>query len=155
MFRINALSKYKDLNDSPKLFYVLGLSSFVSIVSFFFYKNFFIALVLLISGIVSFIILSRKPKKVLIEMNESSFIFDGSKTKWSDCIGWTMVDLGDMTEIIVQTTDVTQQFLYFYFKEKQPGVKEFILHITDNIPYLPKIQGKNAVHQFLRILGLV
>lgn len=88
-------------------------------------------------------------------MNNFSFIFDGSKTKWDDCIGWTMVDLGDMTEIIVQTTDVTQQFLYFYFKEKQPGIKEFILYISDNIPYLPNIQRKNVVHQFLRIIGLI
>jgi hypothetical protein len=155
MFRINASSKYKDLNDSPKLYYVLGISSFISIVSFFFYKNFFIALVLLISGIVSFIVLSRKPKNVLIEMSDDSLKYDGIETVWDKCIGWTMVDLGEVTEIIIQTTDVTQQFLYFYFNEKQPGVKEFIIFITDNIPYLPKIQEKNVVHQFLRVLGLV
>jgi hypothetical protein len=155
MFKINATSKYKDLNDSPKLYYVLGISSFISIASFLFYKNFFIALVLLISGIVSFIVLSRKPKNILIEMTDDCLKYDGIETKWEGCVGWTMVDLGDVTEIIIQTTDVTQQFLYFYFKENQTGVKEFIIYITKNIPYLPKIQEKNVVHQFLRVLGLV
>jgi hypothetical protein len=155
MFRISALSKYKDLNGNPKLYYVLGISSFISIISFFFYKNFFIALVLLISGIVSFIVLSRKPKSVIIEMNDEVIKYDEMETKWEKCIGWAMVDLEGMTEIIIQTSDVTQQFLYFYFKENQPGIKDFIIAITDNIPYLPKIQQKNVVHEFLRVLGLV
>jgi hypothetical protein len=155
MFKITALSKYKDLNGSPRLYYVLGVSSFLSIVSFLFYKNFFITVVLLASGVVSYIVLSRKPKPILIEMDEAALYFDGAKTKWDSCIGWAMVDLGDTTEIIVQTTDVSQQFLYFYFKENQPGIKEFILYITNNIPYLPKIQEKNVVHRFLRTLDLI
>jgi type II secretory pathway component PulF len=155
MFKITALSKYKDLNGSPRLYYVLGLSSILSVLSFIFYKNFFITVVLLASGVVSYIVLSRKPKPVLIEMDDKALAYDGSKMPWANCVGWAMVDLGDVTEIIVQTTDMTQQFLYFYFKENQPGVKQFIMYITDHTPYLPAIQQKNVVHRFLRTLDLI
>lgn len=155
MFKINAISKYRDLNGSPRLYYVLGISSIISIISFLFYNNFFITVVLLISGVAGYIILSRKPKSVLIEMDEKALYYDGIATKWENCVGWALVDLGDMTEIIIQTTDVSQQFIYFYFKENQPGIKEFIVYITDNIPYLPKIQEKNVVHRFLRAIDLI
>ena len=154
MFKITALSKYKDVSNSPRLYYVLGISSLLSIISFIFYKNIFNTFVLLASGIVSYIVLSRKPQQIIFEMDETSFYYDGIATPWKKCIGWSMVDLGEITEIIIQTTDITQQFVYLYFQENQPGVKEFIPYITGNIPYIPSVQTKNVVHRFLRALDL-
>jgi hypothetical protein len=156
MFKIPAKDRYLDLSNSPKMYYVLAVASILSILSFVLYNaNFFIMIVLLISGIASYIVLSRKPKTVLVVMDEQHIILGETDLTWDKVVGWAMTDLGTTTECIIQTNDFFQPFYYVYFVEGQPGIKEFITYITKYVPYVPSTPSKDIVHRFLRFLTLI
>jgi hypothetical protein len=155
MFKISAISKYKNLNGNTKLYYILGLASVVSIFSFIVYQNIFVTIVMMGCGIVAYLMLSRVPKKIIVEMNDETIIIDEQDLSWKQCLGWGMVDLGDMSEVTIQTSDLLQPFVNFYFTDNQPGVKEFIVYISQHCTYSKEIPDKNMIMKFLRTFDLM
>jgi hypothetical protein len=155
MFKISALSKFKNLNGDSRLYYVLGIASLVSIFSFIAYGNFIITLVMMGSGIVAYIVLSRVPKKIVVSMSDEEIIIGEQTIEWKHCLGWAMVDLGEMSEVTIQTSELLQPFVNFYFTENQPGVKEFIVYISQHCTYSKNIPDNNIVMKFLRQFGMM
>jgi hypothetical protein len=155
MFKISAVSKYKNLNGDTRLYYVLGLASIVSILTFIVYRNFIITMVMMGCGIVAYIVLSRVPKTITIEMTDDLLNIGENEIDWKKCVGWSMEDLGDMLEVTVQTSEFVQPFVNFYFQPKQPGVKEFVLYLSQHCTYTKEIAEGNVILKFLRQFNLM
>jgi hypothetical protein len=156
MFKISASSKYRDNSGTRKLYTLLAITSVLTVVIFVITNyNIFISLGILGVGIMLYISLSRSPKTILILADDKHISIDGYILKWENCVGWAINDLGDKNEFVIQTTKLSDQYHYFYFIDKQPGVKEFIKYITQYLPYLPEISDKNIAHEFLRGQDLI
>jgi hypothetical protein len=154
MLKIPAKSRYLNLQGSIKMYYVLVIGAFISILSFLLYKDFIVAAVMVGCTIASYLLLSKAPKDEVIELNDDYLIIDDIDIEWSKCLGWAMVDLGDTIEFVVQTSNMNHQFYYFYLKETQPGIKDLIMQLTQYLNYDASIPQKNPIHAMLRKWGL-
>jgi len=154
MLKIPARSKLLNLQNSVKLYYILAIGAFITILTFVLYRDFVVSGTMLISTLAAFFITSRPPLKIVIEIEEDGISIGDEKIKWEICSGWCLSDLGSTLEFTVQTTQITQQFYYYYIDTNQPGVSELISLLSSYLPYSEEIASKNIVHTALRILGI-
>ncbi|NJS42246.1 hypothetical protein HC766_08870 [Candidatus Gracilibacteria bacterium] len=151
MFKITTKSKYRDLSSYSKIYYVLAVGIFISILSFVLYQGFIVTLTMVVCTIVAYILLSRKPRDILIIMNEKGLTVDEDFIEWNNCIGWASVELSDGTlEFVVETTTLRKRFWYFYMSPTQRGMKEFILELGKFLPYMEDIPAKDLVHNIMK-----
>ena len=155
MTTITASSKYADLSQSYKLYYVLGVGGFLSILSFALYTNLFIALTTSVSAVVVYLVLSRKPEAMKVVCSDNGLLIDNNEFGWSDCISWAAVDLPEATEIILETTSLQQKYIYMYVQQNQAGVSEFLNELGASLPYQEAMPFKNVTHNLLRKAGLI
>ena len=155
MTELQARSKYADLSDSFKLYYILGIGGFITILSYAIYQTFIVALTMAVSTIVVYIILGRKPERIIISTNAAGIAFDGNVFTWAQCKSWAAVELPDSTEFVLQTKTIQQRFIYFYAQPDEPGIKEFIQDISKNLTYDETMPYTNVVHNLLRRVGMM
>ncbi len=154
MLKISARSKLLNLQHSVKLYYILAIGAFITVLTFLLYRDIFVSSTMLVSTIAGFIILGRPPIKMVIEIEPEGIHIGEEILKWSNCLSWALTDLDENLEFTIQTTQFSQQFYYFYLETSQPGVAEFIDAISNYLPYSEESAKKNLVHNILCMLGL-
>ncbi len=155
MAKVQAQSKYLDLSESFKLYYVLAIGGFISIFSFALYSSLFVALTMAACTVVVFLSLSRKPGIIEVVTDEIGLTIDGVDVQWVDCVSWAAVDLPEATEFVIETTAFQQRFIYLYLNPNQPGVQEFLTELSNKIQYNEETPRKNLVHNLFRTIGLM
>ncbi len=150
------MNKHKTLsvfNPRLLLLFLIGLG--LTAISFFVYRNLIIVVTTLISTVLVFLILRGKVREIDIEINEQGFIYEKDKVKWEDCIAWSIVDLGEDLEFVIQTTGFTKNFYYFYTKDNSEISKEFINYLSQQAVYDENVAYRNQFHNLLRYFDLV
>jgi hypothetical protein len=155
MVALQAKSKYNDLSQSYKLYYVLGGGGFLSILSFGMYQSLFIAATMAVSTVVVYLIISRKPEFMSIVANENGISIDGNEFLWSECVAWAAVELPHATEIVIETTTIQQKFLYFYVIPTQDKVQGLLGYLSGNLVYQEEMPYKDMTHNYMRKFGLI
>jgi hypothetical protein len=154
MLKISGQSKHLNLQGNFKLYYILAIGAFVSILSFVLYRDAVVTVVMVACTIALYIIFSRPPSNIEIVLNEMGINIGPLEVKWDDSVGWAMVDLGDIIEFVILTTNMSQQFYYFYINDKNPGIKPLVMELSQYLPYSEEIPNKNIIHNTLRKWGL-
>ena len=154
MLKIKAKNKHTDLSGNFKLYYVLALGAFLSILGFLLTQDFIIltTLIACTSGI--FYILSRPKLDIVIQIDQELMLGE-TNIEWQSILGWAMIDLGSEIEFVIHTNNLAQQFHYFYIHENNPGMVPMITELSQYTPYSPEIVEGNLMHNFLRRFGLV
>jgi len=154
MFKIRASNRYVNLQGNYKLYYLLAIGAFISILSFLLYRDVFLTLVMVVCMGALYFIYSQPPRPVEIELSPELIKLNDFELKWEDCISWSLVDLGQTIEFVILTTKVNQSFYYFYLPENDPGLKPLIMEMTKYLPYDENLPLRNALHNLLRRWGL-
>jgi hypothetical protein len=147
-------SKFIDLSKSFKGFYIIGLGTFLSILAFLVYTNIIVTITLISCTLVSFIVLTRPQRQIQLQINPNNIILGNDTIPLQSVISWAIVDLGDTLEFVIQTTDLIQDFHYFYIDENEPVVVKIIEAFSNYFPYQEEITKLNKSHNFLRNWGL-
>jgi len=103
---------------------------------------------------VLYFILIQSPKSISVEFGDEKLIIGEEKIDWNKCLGWAMVEMDSKLEFVIQTSQITQSFYYFYLDKDEPRLKQLILELTKYLPYQMEIVDKNWLHNFLRNFGL-
>jgi hypothetical protein len=152
---LTARSKYADLSQSYKLYYVLSAGGFLSIFSFALYNNFFVALTMAVCTVVVYLVLSRKPEPINFTTSEYGVSIDGNEFAWSDCVAWAAVELPEATELVIETTSMQQKYIYVYINPSQAGVSDCLADLSTNLTYQESMPYANVTHNALRRFGLI
>lgn len=155
MAKVQAQSKYLDLSESFKLYYVLAIGGFISIFSFALYSSLFIALTMAACTVVVFLSLSRKPNQIEVSSDEVGLTIDDVDILWADCVSWAAVDLPELTEFVLETTAFQQRFIYWYMDPAQSGVQEFLAELSARVQYSEETPRKNLAHNLFRTIGMM
>ena len=155
MAALTVRSKYNDLSNSLKLYYVLAIGAFLSILSFALYQSFVVALTMAISTVVVYLVLSRTPEPIQVETYPGGFTVDGDEFAWSDCVSFAAVELPEATEIVLETTKLQSRYLYWYVNTGDPEATELLETLSQNIPYDEAMPTRDTVHLLLRRVGLI
>lgn len=154
MFQINAVSKFVDLKNSFRIYYVIAIGILVAVLVLLTQKDLLGMVTVLACTVVLYFVLAQSPKVISIIFEEEKMIIGGEKIAWNKCLGWAMVELDSKLEFIVQTSQITQSFYYFYLDKDEPFLKELILELTQYLHYQSDIADKNWLHNFMRTFGL-
>jgi hypothetical protein len=155
MFRINAVSKYLNLGETVKIYYVLAIGVFLSILSVVIYRNALISLTLFLSAIAAFIILRKPPRKIVISLSPDQIIVDTDSILIQEIMSWAMVELEEAVEIVLFAKPSSPEFIYFYMQPDQPGFAKFIQLMSQTIPYNETLPVQDKFHTYMRLVGLV
>ena len=155
MASLTVRSKYTDLSASIKLYYILGIGAFLSILSFALYQSFVVALTMAISTVVVYLVLSRSPEPIRVETVAGGFLVDGDEFSWAECVSFAAVELEAATEIVVETTKIQSRYLYWYVTPSDPDASELLEALSANVPYDELMPTRDTVHLLLRRAGLI
>ncbi len=154
MFEAQVYSKFIDLSKSFKGFYIIGLGAFLSVLAFLVYTNIIVTITLVACTIVSFVVLTRPQKQILLKVDNQNITLENDIIPLQSVISWAIVDLGDTLEFVIQTTSLIQDFHYFYINENEAVVANIIEVFSNYFPYDENITRLNKSHNFLRNWGL-
>lgn len=154
MFSIGGRSRFLNLTGSVRLYYVLAAGAFISVLTFIIYRDIMVTLTMIACTITTYFLLSKPPKAITISIEEDLLVIDESSLKWTNCIDWSVTDLGNTLEFVIHTNQLSQQYYYFYLQEDLEETKSFILLLTDFLPYNERVSYMNPIHNVLRNWGL-
>lgn len=154
MFQIKAQSRLFDLSGTQRVYYVLLIGVFISIVSFLAYRNIIVTVTLLTCTVGVFILLSQPPQEMEIGFTQDGLLIDNGLVPWQDAVSWSVGDMGEDLEFTIKTTNFTQDYIYFYIQKGSVPAKQAVEMLMQNIPYDQSIADENLVHNTLRRLGL-
>lgn len=146
--------KFLDLSKSFRKFYILAIGIFLTLLTIAVYQNIFTAITLSVCTIVTFVIISLPNRDVNMVLNDQGVKLDQVEINWENCLGFSVVDLGDTLEFVIQTTSVTYSHLYFYLPEENQQVQAITNSLSQFLPYIPELSRGNLTHQILRYFGL-
>ena len=155
MASLTVQSKYADLSASLKLYYVLGIGAFLSILSFALYESFVVALTMILSTVVLYLVLSQSPETLTIETYAGGFAVNQDRFAWSDCVSFAVVELTGASEVVIETTKIQSRYLYWYVQPDDPQAQELLRTLSANVPYSETMPTQDTVHLLLRRLGLL
>ena len=155
MASLTVQSRYADLSASLKLYYVLGIGAFLSILSFALYESFVVALTMVLSTVVVYLVLSQTPEAITVQTYPGGFVVDGDRFEWSDCLSFAVVELAEASEVVIETTKIQSRYLYWYVQPEDLQVRELLRTLSANIPYSEAMPNQDTVHLLLRRLGLL
>ena len=155
MASLTVRSKYIDLSTDIKLYYILGIGAFLSILSFALYQSFVVALTMAISTVVVYIVLSRSPERIQIQTVPGGFLVDGDEFSWAECVSFAAIELEEATEIAVETTKIQSRYLYWYVTPGDPDASSLLEALSQNVPYDELMPTRDTVHVLLRRAGLI
>lgn len=92
-------------------------------------------------------------REMKIEIDSEQLVIDGQKIGLDKILFWSMVDLNESIELIFQVSNITGQFIYLYLDKEDQAVKNFLLILTNTLPYNEELIAQNPVHVLLRNLG--
>jgi hypothetical protein len=154
MLTVRAFNKYVDLRRSFKLFYLIALVAFFSVLTFVVYQNIVVTVTVVACGIAGYIVLSGPKKEIQVQLSEEGLIIDDEALGWDKAIAWAMVDLGDSFEFVIQSTGFAKDFYYFYINPEDPNMQEIVRMMSMFAPYDETITGLNRSHNVLRAAGM-
>ncbi len=133
---------------------VILLGSGLALANFFVFENYLSLLALVICTILIIIFMLLPAKEIAVTVKDNGLLVDKFLLLWDVCHSWVMVDLGDMVEFIIQTTNLDSAYYYFYADPNQEDFAEFLEKLSTTLPYNEEIEEKNVLHKILRFLGL-
>jgi hypothetical protein len=154
MLAFKAFNKYVDIRSSLKLFYLIAVVAFLSVLTFVVYQNIVVTVTVVVCGIAVYIVLAGPKRLIDVEIDDEKISLDSEQIPWSQAIAWAMVDLGDSLEFIVQTNGFAKDFYYFYLDPQTVDVREVIRQLSLYLPYDEVIAGLNRSHNLLRAVGM-
>lgn len=154
MLQIKALSRYLNLQESFRLYYILALGAFLSIFSFVLYQDFIVTATVIACTIAGYIVLSRPPREIMVTITPDALTIDDNYIDITRCTGYAIVDLGDTVEFTIETKTVGAPYFYFYVKESEENFKQLIIELSKYMPYDEQIPIRNVTHSTLRRFGL-
>jgi hypothetical protein len=154
MFSLKGRSRFLDLTGSVRLYYVLAIGAFISVLTFIVYRDIMVTLTMIACTITSYFLLSKPPKEIVVSVDEDVFTIDETVINWENCIDWSVTDLGNTLEFVIHTNKVSQQYYYFYLSDESEDTKSFILLLSDFLPYNERVSYMNPIHNVLRNWGL-
>ncbi len=154
MFEIAAKSRFINLKGSVKLYYVLAVGIFVSLLSYLLYRDLLVTLSMILTSGAAYYILSQPPKDITIQISDEQFTVDQKSLDISNCRSWGMVNLGEVMEFVVSTTLNSDPFIYFYVTSNSPNLKTLISIMAEIVPFDEQISKTNRGHLLLREFGL-
>lgn len=154
MFKITVISRFVNLQNSFKIYYVSALGVLISVLIFVAYQDILGMLTMLACTVVLYLILYQKPIPISVIITEENLMISDAKIDWTKCIGWAMIDLGTKLEFVVQTSQISQSFYYFYIEQTEENLKELVLTLNQFLPYNEEIPSRNWLHNLFRRFGL-
>ncbi len=157
MSQISAKNRHSNLNKNQTYFnlvLVILLGSGLALANFFLFENYLSLLTLVICTILIIVFMLLPAKEIAVTLKNNGLLVDKFLLPWDVCHSWVMVDLGDMVEFIIQTTNLDSAYYYFYADPNQEGFAEFLKKLSTTLPYNEEIEEKNVLHKILRFLGL-
>lgn len=154
MFTFKAESKFVDLSKSLKIYYILATGIFLCILAFLVYQNIIVTVTLVVCTVLTYFILSKPKQLILLQISDESIKIDNDTLPWQSCLAWSLVDLERSLEFAIKTSNLTNDFYYFYISKNNPQLPQIISALNNFIPYDEKISRLNVTHSMLRNLGL-
>ena len=157
MPKISAKNRYLHPSKTQlyfRLSLVILLGSGLALANFFVFENYLSLLALVICAILIIIFMLLPAKDITVTIKDNGLLVDKFLLPWDVCHSWVMVDLGDMVEFIIQTTNLDSAYYYFYADPRQEEFAEFLEKLSVTLPYNEEIEDKNVLHKILRFLGL-
>jgi hypothetical protein len=154
MLTIEAYNKRKNLFFDFRLYLFLIFGIGAVILSYSIYQNIIIALTLTIALVSGLIVFAMPKKKIDIVLTGEDILIEDYLIPLEDCVFWSLVDLRDDLELVIQTTNLSNPFIYVYLKEDTNNLKDFVAEMTQMIPYNEEIAYLDNTHNLLRTIGL-
>lgn len=153
---IEARSKWKSNKNNVRLYYILAFGFFVFIISFALTnRNILLSLSMALSFFAGFIILRQEPYKLSVNLDSIGLHVDDDTTQWNNVLSWSMIDMGDTIEFVINTTNFTQPYFYFYIPDSSPALPQLIQDMAQFAPYNEDMPSRDIVHKTLRFLELI
>jgi len=118
------------------------------------YQNYLGALVMIISAITMLIIVSLPKKFVLLEMDEENLQFDLQVYPIAMMSAWVMVDMGEVVEFVIQTSGLSDSYLYFYIPKNNSKLSELSMKFAQTVPYNEDLASSDTMHRILKATRL-
>ena len=154
MFTITASSRFVNLRNSFKIYYVMALGVLISVLIFVAYRDVLGMLTMLTCTGALYFILWQKPAPVEITISEEKMTIGEEKINWAKCIGWAMLELGEKLEFVIHTSQFGQNFHYFYLEKDEVGLRDLIINLNQFVPYDEEIPSRDWLHKLFRRFGL-
>jgi hypothetical protein len=153
-FKDKVKNRFADFQNSFRKYYAIIVGLLISGVSYLAYNSIITTVTLVVCTFVIFIVISLPVKDVELEITEEFFSLEGEIFKWTDCLGFVVVDLGETLEFTVQTNKLTRDYVYFYLPDNSELAQKAVTLFTQFLPYNQSIAGGNVTHNILRYFGL-
>ncbi len=154
MLTLKAYNKRKNLFFDFRLYIVLIIGILSVIFSYTIYSNIIIILTLTLALFSGFIIFAMPRKEIDLILTEENIVIEDYAIPLEECMFWSLVDLKDHLELVIQTSNLSNPFTYIYIKEEEPNLKDFVTQMTQLVPYNEEIAYADNTHNLLRTLGL-
>ena len=148
-------NKYKNLSKSPKLFLVLLVGFLLCFISYFLYNNFIILLTTILSVTIIFFYLIAPTKEIEVEISDEGLRYDKVTVAWSECVGWSVVNLENQLEFVIHTSHFVVNFYYFYLPKDDLEASKIAANLSQLIPYNQDIADGNYFQKILRAFDLI
>ena len=154
ILQISGKDNLVNLQDDPKLYYVLIIGALFSTISFALTKNLLTVIVLIFTTIFIFFNLNRAPKDIVINLNDDNLDVDGNDISWTNIDSWAALSEKEWLEIVIKSTNLTKPYFTFYILQSHPKTQEFLTLLSERASYDQVAITDNLVHSVLKKLGL-
>jgi hypothetical protein len=187
--KLSALSKIYDPAKNPRMYFLLVAGIFLTVMQYYISKDIFSTISVGISFAVLYWILSKPQKVLEIDLTEDGItMIDDSASensnakgqnsikptptnpssskneervfiKWQNCLSWSLLNLGDIIEVCIETNNWRQRFYYFYISEndsfdEKTNLQDMIVFLGQYAQYDEKNLQRDLIHVIFRNLGL-
>ncbi len=146
--------KFQDISRSYKKYYIFIVGIIITLVIYITYQNFLSTLTMVMCTIIFYLFLAKPKTELDLIVDYDFIIINNNKIEIRNCLGFTVVDLGDILEIIIQVSSFTQEFIYLYTEENKKESFDLINNLSQLIPYNPQIREGNYIHRILRKMSM-
>ena len=154
ILQISGKDNLVNLQNDPKIYYVLIIGALLSTISFALTKNFLTLILLIFTTIFIFLVLKKAPKDIIISLNDENLNVGGNYISWTNVDSWAALSENDWLEIVIKSTDLTKPYFTFYILQSHPKAQEFLTLLSERASYDQAAITDNIVHAFLKKLGL-
>jgi len=154
ILQISGKDNILNLQNDPKLYYIVIFGALLSTLSFALTKDLFSVIFLILTTIVIFIVLNKAPKDILVKINDSDLEIGFSNLGWSNIDSWAASNENDWLEIVIKSTNLTKPYFTFYISQSHPKTQEFLVLLSERATYDETAITQNWVHNVLKKLGL-
>jgi|GEM_PF-5651769 len=155
MFQVQADSRFDNPAKQSRLYFLMGVGVLAAVLGYFYFQSPWIAVSTLICFAAVYVVLALPSNRLtLVIEDEGLKVSEEIILDYTNCIGWGILDLGNCFELVIQTNEVRQPFNYFYINKENKEFQNFLIGLTQVIPYQEDISLRDRKHVLLRQLGL-